>query len=422
MKLKNAFKTKLKISTAISLTTSIMVTTGTLGIAVYALSFVNRLMTFQGDIYTQLGNFEASLRLLVVDFLIFGLISSYFLTKMIVKPLTELINGSNELAAGNLKYRFKPTEYQEINELISTYNKMAESLQDMYSELDEKVKERTKELEAANNELKSTQSMMVHSEKMRSLGELVAGITHEINNPINFIHGNMVHFKNYASALFELIELYESFENNISDEQKQEVNQFKEKIELSFIKEDLPLLIQSCKDGTERTKNIILDLKNFSRLEEMVITKIDLAKEIDTTLNILRSKIGNKVEIVKEYGDNIPQIEGFGGQLNQVFMNILDNSVYALKDGGVIVIRLQKNENDVIIEIEDNGCGMTKEQSSKIFDPFFTTKPVGEGTGLGMSISYKVVQQHNGSISVDSIEGQGTKFKICLPIEMKEYK
>lgn len=422
MKLKNAFKTKLKISTAISLTTSIMVTTGTLGIAVYALSFVNRLMTFQGDIYTQLGNFEASLRLLVVDFLIFGLISSYFLTKMIVKPLTELINGSNELAAGNLKYRFKPTEYQEINELISTYNKMAESLQDMYSELDEKVKERTKELEAANNELKSTQSMMVHSEKMRSLGELVAGITHEINNPINFIHGNMVHFKNYASALFELIELYESFENNLSDEQKQEVNQFKEKIELSFIKEDLPLLIQSCKDGTERTKNIILDLKNFSRLEEMVITKIDLAKEIETTLNILRSKIGNKVEIIKEYGDNIPQIEGFGGQLNQVFMNILDNSVYALKDGGVIVIRLQKNENDVIIEIEDNGCGMTKEQSSKIFDPFFTTKPVGEGTGLGMSISYKVVQQHNGSISVDSIEGQGTKFKICLPIEMKEYK
>lgn len=422
MKLKNAFKTKLKISTAISLTTSIMVTTGTLGIAVYALSFVNRLMTFQGDIYTQLGNFEASLRLLVVDFLIFGLISSYFLTKMIVKPLTELINGSNELAAGNLKYRFKPTEYQEINELISTYNKMAESLQDMYLELDEKVKERTKELEAANNELKSTQSMMVHSEKMRSLGELVAGITHEINNPINFIHGNMVHFKNYASALFELIELYESFENNLSDEQKQEVNQLKEKIELSFIKEDLPLLIQSCKDGTERTKNIILDLKNFSRLEEMVITKIDLAKEIETTLNILRSKIGNKVEIIKEYGDNIPQIEGFGGQLNQVFMNILDNSVYALKDGGVIVIRLQKNGNDVIIEIEDNGCGMTKEQSSKIFDPFFTTKPVGEGTGLGMSISYKVVQQHNGSISVESIEGQGTKFKICLPIEMKEYK
>lgn len=422
MGIKNRIKTKLKISTAIGLTTSIMVTTGTLGIAVYALSFVSKMMMYPGDIYSQLANFQASLRLLVLDFLIFGLISSYFLTKIIVKPLTELIKGAKELTAGNLEFRFKHTQYQEIDELMSAYNIMSESLQEIYAELDKKVQERTKELENANNELKSTQSMMVHSEKMRSLGELVAGITHEINNPINFIHGNMIHLKNYVNALFELINLYESFENCLSDEQKQELANLKDKIELSFIAEDLPLLIQSCQDGTERTKNIILDLKNFSRLEEMVVTKIDLSKEIDTTLNILRSKISEDIEIVKEYGDNIPLIEGYGGQLNQVFMNILDNSAYAINKGGTIIIRLQKEENNVIIEIEDNGCGMTKEQSSKIFDPFYTTKPVGEGTGLGMSISYKVVQQHNGSISVDSIEGQGSKFTICLPIEMKESK
>ncbi len=147
-----------------------------------------------------------------------------------------------------------------------------------------------------------------------------------------------------------------------------------------------------------------------------------MPKEIDTTLNILHNKWKNKIEIVKEYDEDLPMIEGYGGQLNQVFMNILDNSCYAVKDKGTFYIRLQKSKNDVIIEFEDNGCGMSKEQTDKIFEPFFTTKPVGEGTGLGMSISYKVIQQHKGSIVVDSVEGKGTKFTIKLPIKMKEGK
>ena len=422
MKLKKSFKAKLKISTAIGLTTSIIVTMATLGVAIYALFFVNRIMITNGNIHEQLLIFQESLRSLVIDFLIFGLIASYYLTKIIINPLIELVNGSKELSKGNFKYRFEPTKYLEINELISTYNQMAQNLQSMYSELDKKVKERTNELENANNQLKSTQAMMVHSEKMRSLGELVAGITHEINNPINFIHGNMVHLKTYSNALIEIIDVYESLENNFNEEQKKSLKSFKEKIELDFIKEDLPMLIQSCQEGTERTKNIILDLKNFSRLGEVVVTKIDLIKEIDTTLNILHNKMKGKIEIIKEYESDIPLVEGYGGQLNQVFMNILDNSCYAIKGNGTITIRLQKKVNDVIMEIEDNGCGMDKEQAAKIFDPFFTTKPIGEGTGLGLSISYKVIQQHNGSISVESTEGQGTKFTICLPMKMKEHK
>lgn len=409
----------IKISTAIGLTTSIIVAFATLGIAIYALFFVNKLVTTSGNLYNQLLVFQGNLKFLVLIFLAVGIIVSYYLTKLILTPLIDLVGGTKELSEGNFNYRFKPSKYFEINKLIETYNQMAENLQTLYGELDNKVKERTKELENANNELKNAQTMLVHSEKMRSLGELVAGITHEINNPVNFIHGNLVHLKNYSNALIELINLYESCEDNLSEVKKQELHMLKEKIELDFLREDLPSLIQSCQEGTERTKNIILDLKNFSRLDEMVINYIDIPKEIDTTLNILHNKIKNNINIVKEYGDNIPLIEGYGGQLNQVFMNILDNACYAIKSSGIIYIRLHKKENDVIIEFEDTGCGMKREQLEKIFDPFFTTKPVGEGTGLGMSISYKVIQRHNGTISVDSIEGKGTKFTIVLPVKLR---
>ena len=411
----------IKIGTAIALTISILVTAATLGIAVYALFFVNNMfdsVLVQDGIYQQLLVFQDSLQRLVLAFLIFGLISSYYMTKIIINPLLDLVKGSKELSEGNFEYRFEQTNYTEINKLMETYNKMAESLQTLYTELENKVKERTLELETINNELKNTQVMMVHSEKMRSLGQLVAGITHEINNPINFIHGNLTHLKNYSEALINIINVYEANEEALADENRQELKQIKDKIELDFIREDLPMLIKSCYEGTERTKNIINDLKNFSRLDEMVINSIDLPKEIDTTLNILHNKIKGKIEIVKEYEPDIPHVEGYGGQLNQVFMNILDNACYAVREKGTIFIRLQKRGKDVIIEFEDTGCGMKKEQLDKIFEPFYTTKPVGSGTGLGMSISYKVIQQHNGLISVDSVEGRGTKFRIQLPIKM----
>lgn len=410
-----------KISTAIVLTTSILITTSTLGVAVFSLSFINKLLLLHtNNIYSQLAAFQDSLQKLVLMYLLFGLVASYFLTKMIINPLLELIKGTEELAEGNFEHRLKRTNYFEINKLTDTFNNMAENLQSLYSELDTKVKERTNELEKTNEELKNTQAMMVHSEKMRSLGQLVSGITHEINNPVNFIHGNLVHLRNYTNALLEVITLYEDCESELSEEKKLKLKDLKESIELNFIIEDLPQLIKSCQEGTERTKNIILDLKNFSRLDEQIINNIDLKKEIDTTLNILQNKVKNGVEIIKEYDSEIVSIEGYGGQLNQVFMNILDNACYALKGKGTIYIRLQKKDKDVIIEFEDNGCGMSKEQAAKIFDPFFTTKPVGEGTGLGMSISYKVIQKHNGTISVESTEGKGTIFRIQLPIKMEK--
>lgn len=418
------FKTnrQIKFSSIIGLTTSILVTMATLGIAIYALFFINDMFSYllpQDQLYSRLLIFKDTLNRLIFAFITLGLIGSYYMTKMIINPIQKMIDGSKELTKGNLANRLEVSKYEEINNLIETYNTMAESLESLYSNLENTVKGRTQELEKANLELKNTQTMMVHSEKMRSLGQLVSGITHEINNPINFIHGNMMHLKNYSSDLVKLIELYESAETDLSEEKQQEIKTLKENIELDFIKEDLPMLIKSCYEGTERTKNIIIDLKNFSRIDEMVINSINLEKEIDTTLNILNNKIKGKIEVLKEYEDNIPLIEGFGGQLNQVFMNILDNACYAIKEKGEIRIRLKKTEKDVIIEFEDSGSGMNKEQTDKIFEPFYTTKPVGEGSGMGMSISYKVIQNHQGTITIKSEIGTGTTFRIQLPIKME---
>lgn len=411
-----------RISTSIALVISLLVTASTLGIALYSIFFVNTLSLslsptdlFQKDFLI----FRDSIQRLVLAFLIFGMIASYFLSKMLIKPIEKLIKASKEISEGNLNHRIEKSRYAEINELVDIYNKMAENLQTLYINLENKVKERTKELETANGELKNAQVMMVHSEKMRSLGQLVAGITHEINNPINFIHGNLIHLKNYSQALIELIDLYQSFENDLSEEKQKTLEEMKEKIELNFIQEDLPKLIKSCQDGTERTKNIILDLKNFSRIDEMVINTINLEKEIETTLNILHNKIKGRIEIIKDYDENIPLVEGYGGQLNQVFMNILDNACYAIKNKGQINIKLKFEENDVLLEFKDTGCGMSEEQKEKIFEPFYTTKPVGEGTGLGLSISYKVIKNHHGTITVESEIDKGTIFKIRLPIKME---
>ena len=175
-------------------------------------------------------------------------------------------------------------------------------------------------------------------------------------------------------------------------------------------------LIKSCIEGTQRTKNIVLDLKNFSRMEEMVLTQFNIPKEIDTTLNILNNKYKNRITVVKEYDPNVPKIEAYGGQLNQVFMNILDNAQYAIKGEGTVTISVKQEGEKVVIKFYDTGEGIKKEDIKKVFEPFYTTKPVGQGTGLGMSITYRVIKNHNGEILVDSELGKGTTFTIKLPI------
>ena len=356
---------------------------------------------------------------MVFIFIFLGFFLSNLIAGILIKPINILIKSLGDFAKGNFSHRLEETNYLEINRLIRSYNEMAESLEKLYQSLEQQVKDRTKELEAAYSELKSTQAMMVHSEKMKSLGELVAGITHEINNPVNFIYGNLIHLKNYTSDMMSVIDAYTEFDSDLSEEHKAKIKALKEEIDLDFLKEDLPELIRSCQEGTERTKNIVLDLKNFSRLEEAVINNVDLPKEIDTTLNILHNKFKNKITVHKEYQENMPHVEAYGGQLNQVFMNILDNAAFAIQEKGDVWIRLKSDGKNAIIEFEDNGCGMDETTRKKVFDPFFTTKAVGQGTGLGMAISYKVIKNHKGNIELVSEPDKGSKFTITLPLKME---
>ena len=355
---------------------------------------------------------------LTVIILLLTLILSILLSMSISKPLSVMEKTISKISEGDLSGRLDYTNYYELNQLVQSYNVMVNELQKMYSTLEVEVQDRTKELKNAYTELQNTQAMMVHSEKMKSLGELVAGIMHEINNPINFIYGNMTHLSNYSNDLIELIDDITANSKSLNEEERTAFEKKKEELDYEFLKTDMPDLIKSCKEGADRAKNIIQDLKSFSRMEEAAITDIDVVHEIDTTLNILHNKIKNKAVVHKEYTEPIPKIEGYGGQLNQVFMNILDNAAGAIEKQGDIWIRimLDNSYKNLIIEIEDNGIGMDKETAMKVFDPFFTTKPVGQGTGLGMSITHKIIKNHQGNITVSSNKGQGTKFTITLPL------
>jgi len=348
--------------------------------------------------------------------IIIGIVASMFFASIISKPLHDVSSAAKRITDGEFDVKIKKSNFAEIDDLIFSCNEMAFQLNELYSSLELKVQERTIALETANHKLQETQAMMVHSEKMRSLGELVAGIAHEINNPVNFIHGNIMILQNYAKDLINLIDLYDANKDVLSDEAKAKIEALKQEIDLDFLKDDINDLIKSCIEGTERTKNIVLDLKNFSRMEEMVLTQFDIPREIDTTLNILNNKYKNRITVVKNYAPNTPKIEAYGGQLNQVFMNILDNAQDAMADVGTLTINTYKDEQNVKIEFIDTGSGIPEENLKKIFDPFFTTKAVGKGTGLGMSISYRVINDHNGKIEVESEVGKGTKFTITLPI------
>lgn len=363
---------------------------------------------------------------LALTFIIFGFLSASILARQVTKPIEKLIIGIWEFSKGNLKYRTTIETDDEIGILAKAFNYMAEKLDDLYSSMEKKVKERTKELSSKNEELnkayddlKQTQSLLVHNEKMRSLGELVAGVAHELNNPINFIYGNMTHLKEYSKDLIEIISMYEEIQQEMQHPKYKEIEDFKQDIDYEFLKDDIQELIKSCTDGAERSKQIVLDLKDFSRLDQSVVKEIDLNESIDSTLNILKNKYKNRINIVKEYGD-IPKFECYAGQMNQVFMNMLDNATQAIDETGSVYIRTKVENNNMVVEIEDTGQGIPEDVLPKIFDPFFTTKPVGAGSGMGLSITYRIVKSHNGEIEVQSEIGKGTKFIVKIPLNWQE--
>jgi signal transduction histidine kinase len=276
---------------------------------------------------------------------------------------------------------------------------------------------KNQELQKILNELKQTQSQLIQTEKMAGLGQMVAGIAHEINNPVTFIHSNIQHIKNYAQDLIKIVVLYQKH----YPESTLEIQNCIEEIDLEFLSEDLNKILLSMTSGTERIRNIVLSLRNFARLGEADIKDVDLHEGIESTLLILSYKFLNQIEIIRQYSD-LPKVSCFPGLMNQVFMNILTNAGDALLSqksllNKQIIIHTEKlGENKIRIKIRDNGVGIPLEFQAQIFDPFFTTKPIGKGTGLGLSICYKIIEKHSGTITVTSEVGKGTEFAITLPI------
>ncbi|MFB8792391.1 MAG: PAS domain-containing protein [Potamolinea sp.] len=296
-----------------------------------------------------------------------------------------------------------------------------------------KYRAKAEELERAYRELQNTQAQLIQAEKMSSLGQMLAGIAHEINNPTSFIYGNIQPAIDYTKDLLQLIKLYREH----YPEPDEKIAEQLEAREVNFIAEDFPKLLLSMKEGAERISKIVLSLRNFSRLDVKECKQVDIHEGIDSTLLILKHRLKEQpsrpeIQVIQEYGE-LPKIECYPSQLNQVFMNILSNGIDAInesfssgnlssaQDKGQIIISTEVNDNNsVMIRIADNGPGMNAEVQAKIFNPFFTTKIVGKGTGLGLAISYQiVVEKHCGTLDCISTPGQGTEFLILLPIEQK---
>jgi signal transduction histidine kinase len=286
---------------------------------------------------------------------------------------------------------------------------------------------------AYTQELKQAQSQLIQTAKMSSLGEIVAGVSHEINNPINFIYGNLYYTHDYIQDLLTLLQLYQQE----YPEPSATIQNQLEEIDFEFLVEDLPKMLSSMRGGADRIRDIVQSLRNFSRLDEAEMKPVNLHEGIDNTLVILSSRLKLGIEVIKEYGE-LPLVECYPAQLNQVFMNLLCNAIDALEELKVQASNLQPvtqtnlqpavlciqirtellDPNRVLIRISDNGSGIPAAIKDRIFDPFFTTKQPGKGTGLGLAVSYQIINQHQGKIEVISAPNQGAEFVITLPVKV----
>jgi len=354
-----------------------------------------------------------------------------------VKEVEEYLRGKRE----KTEREDESTYLRDYNrELVNSLQQKIGELQKLNEILEDKVSERTEELVEKNvtmekkhrelektlKELGDTQGQLIHSEKMASIGQLAAGVAHEINNPIGFINSNLGTLKDYFGDIMGLLRQYDEGCKGVCDGSKEiaalqrEIEEHKEQIDYDYLADDIENILSETRDGTGRVSRIVQDLKEFSHLKEDEERDFaDINKWIESTLNIVWHDIKYKADVIKEYGD-IPEVKCYPHQLSQVFMNLLVNASHAIEGRGEIAISTHADGDRVVVKFSDTGKGMSPEVADRIFEPFYTTKGVGKGTGLGLSITYNIMQKHGGSISVESEEGKGTTFTIELPVSQGE--
>ncbi|MEM6752396.1 MAG: ATP-binding protein [Cyanobacteria bacterium P01_C01_bin.38] len=377
-----------------------------------------------------------------------AILLAYYTSRAIASPIQNLTHFAQETTrTSNFELSAPITTNDEVGILAHSLNQLItrvkyllieqieaqEKLELANLNLERKVEERTQKLAKTLEELQYTQTQLIQKEKMSSLGQLVAGIAHEINNPANFIHGNLEYTKDYIQDLLRLVEVYQEEYPNPTEIIEEEI----ENTELEFIREDLPNILSSMQTGSDRIRKIVESLRTFSRLDEADYKKVDIHESIESTLLILQSRLQGKpkyceIEVIKNY-DKLPFVECYAGQLNQVFMNLLINAIDVLEekieksnDSPFFIPKISistkiLNSQRIAIHIADNGLGMTEKVQEKIFNPFYTTKPVGKGTGLGLAVSYQiVVDKHLGELNCSSTPGEGTEFVIEIPVTQED--
>jgi signal transduction histidine kinase len=371
----------------------------------------------------------------------------YLISGILTRPLSELATAAQYISEGADHHTlavFQSSRFRdEINTLAEMFERMVDkvserekALQNANSLLEAKVADRTQELQERNSQLEQTllhlqrtQAQLIQTEKMSSLGQLVAGIAHEINNPLNFIQSNADYANEYAQDLLELLQLYQKHRSHHVLEIENKIQE----IDLEFLQQDLPKTLMSMRTGSERIDKIVQSLRSFSRLDEAELKEVDVQQSIESILLLLQSRLklsaASSIEVVRKY-DDLPLVYCYAGQLNQVFMHVLSNAIDALQEKHLqqkplalpeperITIHTQHLKSGwVTVQIADNGIGMTEAVRKRLFDPFFTTKPIGKGTGLGMTISHQiVVERHGGHLRCSSTPEQGTEFTIEIPV------
>ncbi|OGQ36508.1 MAG: hypothetical protein A3F16_02430 [Deltaproteobacteria bacterium RIFCSPHIGHO2_12_FULL_43_9] len=359
-----------------------------------------------------------SMRIALIVFsltLIGGIVYLIFLVSTkYLGPLAALANAIRKVKAGEFEQQLveKGVPPQELNTLIQAFNQMSQSISQTRKALEQKILE----LNEANTRLKATQAQLVHSAKMVSLGQLVAGVAHELNNPIGYIYSNITHLREDIDRIRKLLDEYEKTEKGLPENIKSTLKSLRKDLDVAYTLNDIDDIINSCLEGALRTKDIVTGLRNFSRLDEAEIKTVDIHEGLENTLKLLSSQFKDRIKVHKDYG-KIDAVTCHPSQINQVLMNILTNATQAIKESGDIWITTEQIGDQVFITIKDSGVGIPKESIERIFEPFFTTKPVGGGTGLGLSISYGIIEKHRGEIIVESAVGKGTTFIIRLPIK-----